>query len=345
MTKHLQYIFISLIATLLCVSCLSGVDSAIGQQTEVQTRAAAWMPGRVVTRADISTIPAPATVQPEEIGVFAYQGANTEYNEEITAGVVLNNERMVYASVGGDHYPHYEPTSANPPLWRNTTYHLYAYAPYEAGAGITMPEMTDFHWGTSGAPLVVDDVDRLVARAPVTHKPITDKQCAQFIGEKPLDHIYAALQFAFKLHDDYARLRYLHIRSVSVSNWTDDSSIGTLEQETCYIRTSDYTPYGCLYVQPATNEAVGTFTISITYDVYDLTDQITRQNVVTTASMQFVDANLTTYVDNQGKLVNEGGKKGFAAGYYYNVLISIVPDFLYVLSDNDQSADIILRDE
>ena len=76
--------------------------------------------------------------------------------------------------------------------------------------------------------------------------------------------------------------------------------------------------------------------LEVTYDVYDLNGQMTRKDVTTTSTVRLGNYVITT---------NSEGKKCLKAGYYYNVLIYIIPDYLYVLSDNDNGSDTMLKIE
>lgn len=114
-----------------------------------------------------------------------------------------------------------------------------------------------------------------------------------------------------------------------------------------YVKDSEkYFAFGNLYLWPQDNkERTGTdgegkpvydpsgkpkqFKINVRYDVYDRTGQKTRENATANSIMTFPNT-------GTGAITN------FVAGSYYNILIKIKPDFLYVLSDTDASADVII---
>lgn len=109
-----------------------------------------------------------------------------------------------------------------------------------------------------------------------------------------------------------------------------------------YVSDSEkYYAFGNLYVWPQQNRdrtGISTydtkpkrFAITVTYDVYDRTGHKTREDA--TAS------SVLTFPNDAG----DGSFANFQAGHYYNAYIKINPDFLYVLSDDDASADIIIE--
>ena len=93
-----------------------------------------------------------------------------------------------------------------------------------------------------------------------------------------------------------------------------------------------YHAYGHFYVMERYCDEAP-ITLEVTYDVYDLNGQMTRKDVITTSTVT-----LGNYVNTI-----RDGRKRLMAGYYYNVLIYIIPDYLYVLSDNDNGADTMLK--
>lgn len=107
-----------------------------------------------------------------------------------------------------------------------------------------------------------------------------------------------------------------------------------------YVKDSEkYFAFGNLYLWPQDNkERTGPstyldtpkqFKINVRYDVYDRTGQKTRENATANSIMTFPNTGTGAITD-------------YVAGSYYNILIKIKPDFLYVLSDTDASADVII---
>lgn len=142
--------------------------------------------------------------------------------------------------------------------------------------------------------------------------------------------------------------------TVSVAPWQSDNKYFILGTEKAPFADGltpgkDYTKspmvdkyysYGCLYIAQQKNcekkldgsgvvvddnSSQKKFRLTVTYDVYDRKGACTRQNVRVSNDLKFPSS------------VTQ-----FQAGYYYNAYIKINPDFLYVLSDKDNTADVVL---
>lgn len=83
-----------------------------------------------------------------------------------------------------------------------------------------------------------------------------------------------------------------------------------------------------------TNQSDG-FNLEIVYDVYTLHGQKTRYNVTQTMN---VKRNLFMDPNNKSNPIS-----AFAAGSYYNLLIDINPDYLYVLADDDITGHLVIK--
>lgn len=77
------------------------------------------------------------------------------------------------------------------------------------------------------------------------------------------------------------------------------------------------------------------FNLEIVYDVYTLHGQKTRYNVTQTMN---VKRDLFRDPNNNSKSIS-----AFAAGSYYNLLIDINPDYLYVLADDDITGHLVIK--
>lgn len=162
-----------------------------------------------------------------------------------------------------------------------------------------------------------------------------------------LGHVSAMLRLHFAVSEDYSAVRYIDLKSVSINGtpiiMTDGSHIlSTTPSPICaaYIKpshdykgqhitaihtrplTADYTPW---------TDAVSTttpLTIKCTYDVYDkdgaIDGHITRPNVTATNTVT-----LSSLLNATAPVTQ------IRAGYYYDLYITINPDYLYVLSDHD----------
>lgn len=162
-----------------------------------------------------------------------------------------------------------------------------------------------------------------------------------------LGHVSAMLRLHFAVSEKYSKVRNIDLKSVSINGttiiMTDGSHIlSTTPSPICaaYIKpshdykgqhitaihtrplTADYTPW---------TDAVSTttpLTIKCTYDVYDrdgaIDGNITRPNVTATNTVT-----LSSLLNATAPVTQ------IRAGYYYDLYITINPDYLYVLSDHD----------
>lgn len=76
-----------------------------------------------------------------------------------------------------------------------------------------------------------------------------------------------------------------------------------------------FTPIARFYVLPQSSNTEIKLPVTITYDVYDRGNNLLRKGETATSNLIF--------------------SRGYQPGYYYNIKIKIVPDFLYVMSDID----------
>ncbi len=162
-----------------------------------------------------------------------------------------------------------------------------------------------------------------------------------------MDQTLTGFNIRFKLGEDMGKLRYFNIKEVKLSGnlpvsgtVTRDYTNGTIvwsniitgSKEVNISHTSsplkvddkaEYAWGGNVYVIPS---ATFNPTITVTYDVhtvYDGKDEITRKDV--TSTIDFTKTNFTSYTSA-------------AAIHRVNtILIKIVPDYLYVLADSDQT--------
>lgn len=162
-----------------------------------------------------------------------------------------------------------------------------------------------------------------------------------------LGHVSAMLRLHFAVSEKYFKVRNIDLKSVSINGtpiiMTDGSHILRTNPSpicTAYIKpshdykgqhitaihtrplTADYTPW---------TDAVSTttpLTIKCTYDVYDkdgaIAGHITRPNVIATNTVT-----LSSLLNATAPVTQ------IRAGYYYDLYITINPDYLYVLSEHD----------
>ncbi len=296
-------------------------------------------------------------VIPETIGVWAYTPGGTVFdNQEM---FYLNGSALAAQSwwsgswYTGNLWP-YSPVQPWEPL---TAYRFLAYAPYTSDITLSEPSYDGMQMLTWRHVPRTGSNDFLVSSGIVdyTSRAQGVKNDAQTVY---LKHILSRLRFCFKLSTRYTELRYIHLKEMTVENAdgmqftvTVDYSGGVptvrwdLEDTASAVTampltkepgvgeylllpdtSGDYVPFASCYVYP--HEDLSTVTITVTYDVYDMEGQLLRYNDTATNSIWL---GMTAF--------GAGLERTLEEGYYYDVLISVQPSFLYVLSDNDPGAD------
>lgn len=136
-----------------------------------------------------------------------------------------------------------------------------------------------------------------------------------------LHHTKALLRFAFKVDANYDRLRYIRITGI------------TLNGTNCHIVDKVLSPSSQLiayaYVDPNVVTTAHNNIIQCTYNIYDkdgtISEHLTREGV--NATNNFRLSNLKDKDDNPIAKIT--------AGHYYDINITLNPDYMYVLSAHD----------
>lgn len=141
-----------------------------------------------------------------------------------------------------------------------------------------------------------------------------------------LTHTQALLRFAFKVSEKYDKIRYIKVKGIKLNN-TECPLVDKV------LNKDDVTLIAYGFVNPS----VANHTLACTYDIYDkdakfdgtmdettLNTHITRKGV--TATNSFTMNNIKDASNN---------KVSIQAGFYYDLNITLNPDYLYVLSDHD----------
>ena len=171
------------------------------------------------------------------------------------------------------------------------------------------------------ATAVIDEGDELEGSA--------DK--ADIVGNHlmlTLHHTQALLRFAFKVSEKYDKVRYIRVTNI-ILNDADceliDKVLTTSDQLIAYA-----------YIDPTEVTTTYENTIRCTYNIYDkddaTPDHLTREGV--TATNQFT---LSTLVSN-GFPVGS-----ISPGYYYDLRVTLNPDYLYVLSEHDNKQHLTIK--
>lgn len=175
-----------------------------------------------------------------------------------------------------------------------------------------------------GDPLTTNDGDRLEGVADKsnidgTHMLLT------------LHHTKALLRFAFKVSEKYDMIRYIRVTGIKLNG------------ANCYVKDvvlnkNNMTLIGYAYVDPTVVTIGHENTIRCTYNIYDkdpstssgqvaTDDHLTREGVV--AQNKFTLNNV--FSGSPAEKVKE-----IKPGYYYDLRVTLNPDYLYVLSDHDE---------
>lgn len=135
-----------------------------------------------------------------------------------------------------------------------------------------------------------------------------------------LHHTKALLRFAFKVDGNYDKIRQVKVTGISLNGSTCTIVDNVLSSANQIIAYS--------YIDPTVVTTSYENTIRCTYNIYDkdgVTDEhITRKDVI--AENKF---KLNSLKDNSSPVTV------IRAGYYYDLNITLNPDYLYVLSDHD----------
>lgn len=178
-----------------------------------------------------------------------------------------------------------------------------------------------------------------------------------------MDHLMAKITPYFYINSTYNNLRDIHIKSVTFSlqdaktfeanvayndndmsyltSWQTNENLNekTVELFTdnsnkkTFLTTSSSStvaqPYGQCYIVPSQNgQDITNLKMTVKYDVYDKKQQLVRQDATATNKV-VVKVRGTT-------------KTKLEAGKNYQLNIQIIPTYLYVLSDNDESSVLVI---
>lgn len=146
-----------------------------------------------------------------------------------------------------------------------------------------------------------------------------------------LHHTKALIRFAFKVDPRYDKVRYIKITGIKLN----DADCVLVDK---VLNKDNMTYIAYAYVDPAVVTNTYTNTLECTYDIYDkdaifdgtmadseLAQHITRPAVKARNQFQFNKLQDATHTP----------VTVLRAGYYYDLMITLNPDYLYVLSDHD----------
>lgn len=150
-----------------------------------------------------------------------------------------------------------------------------------------------------------------------------------------LHHTKALLRFAFKLDPLYDK-----VRSIMVTGITLNEQPGMVANK--ILRTDNHQFIAYAYVDPTMVTTSNVNTIKCTYNIYDK-DAVFPDGIVADSDITDNVPHLTrkdVVAQNTFKLDNlkdskDSGVSSIEAGYYYDLKVTLNPDYLYVLSEHD----------
>ena len=167
----------------------------------------------------------------------------------------------------------------------------------------------------------IDDGDVLTGTADktcISPKTTTNQRHMQVT----LHHTKALLRFAFKVAESYDKIRYIKVTGIK------------LNDADCYVKDVVLNASGQLiayaYIDPTVVTTTYENTLQCTYNIYDkdaATDEhLTRKDVVAQNTFTLDKIVFSSSVAEDQKI---------KPGYYYDLNVTLNPDYLYVLSEHD----------
>lgn len=161
-----------------------------------------------------------------------------------------------------------------------------------------------------------------------------------------LHHTKALLRFGFKVSEKYSKIRYIRITKIEVN-----------DRETVLadkvLNIDSYQPIAYLYIAPTDLDVLSrSNTIVCTYNIYDK-DAVFPTPGMTESEKTTAEAELRKHLDREGvkaqntftlnslKDADSHAVTEIKAGYYYDLRVTLNPDYLYVLSDHDNKQIVI----
>lgn len=180
-----------------------------------------------------------------------------------------------------------------------------------------------------------------------------------------LGHATALLRLHFKVDKDYDKIRKIVLRSVSIQKGddanteltfdaiADNTAFTTIDDDSGFLLTTEENTASKLvaycYMKPShdyNGNAFGSgwtnsinngtpLTFQCTYDIYDKDEPITADH----CTRKGVTATNTTTLN----MVFGDSPVEIKAGHYYDLMITINPDYLYVLSEHDNKHHLTIQ--
>jgi len=336
MHRHLYYILLLTLLLFSTLSSCSDEDAAVPNTTlqYAISLSQPWREGSSFTRASSTrALDAPEVNYPEKV----YVTATSKTNEADKKSYILSPEAETDPDTDG--YKQYHTTTLDPPL--------------------VLADVEYFKFiAKSQYPLPTESEDIWTTIPPFGH---TDYLLWQSDSVEPTDrhilitlsHQTSLVRFALSVAEKYAAIRTFRLKSLKVYKCngvdadgkltfgTEDADI--IDQATISADGIDLTTdpeiFLSFHVKPdsedfTTAPNLKTLKVVATYDVYDKGPKGDGQGAQLTRSNCTAQNTLTLPLT---------GSNALQIGKYYDIQVTLAPDFLYVLSDNDNESDLVLK--
>lgn len=160
-----------------------------------------------------------------------------------------------------------------------------------------------------------------------------------------MHHRKALIRFLFKVNEKYNIIRYINVKEVKLQKEGSATTIAAQMKEGGLVLKPDgYYCAGYCYVDPQDITATTTLRLACTYDIYDKdadfatidadnSSHITRKDVTASNTLQLSNIIFSGATSPEDKKIR--------SGYYYDLNVTINPDYLYVLSEHDNKHIVI----
>ena len=216
---------------------------------------------------------------------------------------------------------------------------------------------------------------------PVTTPQPGDFTCSISTGESTpnyifllFDHLYAALRFRFRVHDDYAKLRTIKLKKLELLAYSDElcEHLMTKKVNTTVTLKTNTTGDSPIIgdINFTTDDASGDMTPVLIYDNMESpvelpTGEDSNGDKKYTDNMGFVPKTSSYYMlrstydvyDRYNNLIRKNcvaenkidprkqfNKESLDRGYMYTLKFTVWPTYLYVLSDPDLDSPTMIID-
>lgn len=161
-----------------------------------------------------------------------------------------------------------------------------------------------------------------------------------------LHHTKALVRFGFMVPEKYDSIRYILLTSIKL-NGSDCVLVNKILNKTA----STFIAYA--YVDPAVVTIEKENTLACTYNIYDKDAEfipdakgVISSDAITTNESHLTRKDVTAqnkFTFNQLKDIKDVKVNVIEAGYYYNLKVTLNPDYLYVLSEHDNKQHITIE--